>query len=685
MSTKVLAPRLRRTPTSPSRYISPLLSMFALACSEEPTGAEGASATGHGTGGPGDLCATAFCLEDDVRAQLEPASLAFPDLEPGESQVQEVKVRHIGARGALIISKASFIQEAGEFGLIAFGPLTLQPGGEAALHVRYAPSKTGKKVAQLLLVTNATVEAQRTVALPLSVHLGVGALKALPDPVDFGGVAIGAEGFASATLANHGAKPVVLESVTLEGPSGHPFSLPAPPTLPLTLAANGTLAVKIRCAPTQDGSAEATLRVGYDGAKAASTTLRAETPGPKILVTPPTLAFGALAKGDAATKQVTITAHGASTLEVASTTLSPLSKVKAVKVSDPGPFALKPGESRTLDVTLTLDVELGSTSGTVASLIVKSNASPAEISVPLSLIGKPCVRSESKASVKATAIGGQVDVLVAIDTSGSMKEEAKAVQANLNNFAKIIAAKAIDAHVVLLADGFGLCVPPPLGGPSCSDSSQFRHIKVKVDSTDALERIISSYPLYQDFLRVGAARHIVVVSDDKSDKDAKWFEGKLAGLGNPGFPGGFVLHGVVSWSDELPFLPCLGGAGWGGVYMDLAKKTGGELAKICTPDWTQVFAAIGANVVKTVKVQCTYPLPPGADGAPVPPGQLTLSWSEGDGVAKEIPHVDSPAACPKDSVGWHSDNAAAPQAAVLCPSTCDALGGKTLHFHFGCP
>ncbi len=683
MSTMALAQRLRCSVAS--QRTSLLLLALTLSCSETPTEGEGASAAGGGVGGGGGLCATAFCLEDDIRAQLQPASLAFPDLEPGENLVQEVKVRHIGARGVLTISKASFLQDGQEFGLIAFTTMTLQPGGEAALQVRYAPTKTGKKVAQLLLTTNATLEAMRTIVLPLSVHPGVGALKALPDPVDFGGVAVGATADGSATLANHGAKPVVLESLAIEGPAGHPFAVLEPPTLPMNLAANGTLAVKLRCAPLQEGSAEATLRVGYDGDKVATTTLLAETPGPKILVTPPALSFGSLSKGDTATQQVTITSNGASKLDVASITLSPLSKVKSVKVSDPGPFSLLPGESRTLDVTLTLDVELGSASGIVASLIVKSNASPAEISVPLSLTGKPCVRSESKASVQATAIGGQVDVLVAIDTSGSMKEEAKAVQANLNNFAKIIAAKAIDAHVVLLADGFGLCVPPPLGGPSCADSSQFRHIKVKVDSTDALERIISSYPLYKDFLRVGAARHLVVVSDDKSDKDGKWFEGKLAGLTDPGFPDGFVLHGVVSWSDELPFLPCLGGAGWGGVYMDLAKKTGGELAKICTPDWTQVFTAIGANVIKTVKVQCIYPLPLGSDGAPVPLGELTLSWSEGSGTAKDIPQVNSAAACPKDSVGWHADNAAAPKAAVLCPATCDALGGKTLHFHFGCP
>lgn len=660
------------------------------ACSADGVGDNVGGAGLDATGGGGQTCTGAFCLEDDVRIELNPTSLTFLDLEPGESAEADVQIRNVGSRGVLHVTAMTFIQGSDEFSVVGppVGsplPPALPPGQAATIRVRYAPKAAGNKVAQLVLDNDSTEAALQHAVVPIAVHAGSGALKLLPEAIDFGGVEKGVSVDKTAKLLNLGTKAVKVESISLAAEGNAAFSLPTVPALPLQLEPNATTEITVRCNPSVDGTAETVLRVGYDGDRVAEAPVLAETPGAKILVTPASLNFGVLEKDASATRTFTVYSNGASALTVQAIDLSPLSKVKAVSHNAQLPFTLAPGDSKAIDVTLKVDTDLGSTDGIVASLVVASNAgNQPTVALPLLVTGKPCVQEEASSTVEAVAIGGQVDIVVAIDTSGSMKDEAKAVQQNLNAFAQIISGKKIDVHVVLLADGFGLCVPPPLGGPGCTDATSFRHVKVKVDSTDALEKIVSSYPLYKDFLRVGAARHFIVVTDDKSDKDAAWFKSKIAALGPPGFPDGFTLHGIVSWSDQLAYLPCLGGAGWGGVYLDLAKQTNGEVASICTANWASVFNKIGTNVVSTVKTQCLYPLPLGKDGKVVSPEALDMTWSASDGVQKPAKKVSGPDACPTDSVAWHVDNANAPTAAVLCPSTCDAMAGKTLHFHFGC-
>ena len=66
-----------------------------------------------------------------------------------------------------------------------------------------------------------------------------------------------------------------------------------------------------------------------------------------------------------------------------------------------------------------------------------------------------------------------VDIVWAVDTSGSMLDEATAVQANINAFSQQIVQANIDVHVVMLAAlgpilGIQVCVGPPLGTGNCA-------------------------------------------------------------------------------------------------------------------------------------------------------------------------------------------------------------------------
>ncbi|MCO4761368.1 MAG: choice-of-anchor D domain-containing protein [Myxococcales bacterium] len=673
------APLLRGTV---ARFVIPLfLSLTLLACSSSD---EGGSGTDPNTAG-GAGCTGAFCLEDDIRLAFEPDKLVFVDSAAGSTTTLEVTVRHVGNRGDLELKTAKLTQSSGEFSLIDFSPLTLQPGGTVKLKVRYAPKAEGAKTAKLTVTNNATLLSMQEAVLPIVVKKGSGNLKAVPDPVDFGAVPSTQSSKKSVQLYNNGSNKLTVDKLELDPNGSADFTITKAPKAPFDIEPSASAEVEITFNPTAGGADATALLVQYDGDRKAQVDVYAKEIGPKIQVVPPKLLFGTMDKGDTVTKQLKIYSNGLAALHVKEIALSLLSKVKTVKISEPGPFKLEPGESKLIDVTLTLDQEVAKTSTAVAGLQISSDAPGMTlVNVPLEVTGKPCKASESSEDIVAEASGGQVDIIVAIDTSGSMKDEAKAVQANLNLFAQIIGGKNIDYHVILLADGFGLCVPPPLGGKGCADTAQYRHVKVKVDSTDALKVFIYNYAKFQGFLRAGAAKHIVVVSDDKSDKDASWFTSKVAQLQNPSWPDGFTFHSIASYHPTLALLPCFGGAGWGGVYLDLSKQTGGEVAQICSADWTNVFKAIGNNVVKTVKVQCSYSLPKSKDGKPVDPTKIAVSWSSGGGAKKPITRVDSADKCVKGQVGWHFDNAAKPTAAILCPETCDAMKDKKIHFQFGC-
>src|SRR5262245_47248791 len=86
----------------------------------------------------------------------------------------------------------------------------------------------------------------------------------------------------------------------------------------------------------------------------------------------------------------------------------------------------------------------------------------------------------------------QADLIVVVDTSGSMTEEVNELQGSINDFVSVMQASA-DVRVILIAAdssaSLGVCVPAPLGSGSCpSDEALpgYRHVTHPVGSRDAL-------------------------------------------------------------------------------------------------------------------------------------------------------------------------------------------------------
>ena len=286
-----------------------------------------------------------------------------------------------------------------------------------------------------------------------------------------------------------------------------------------------------------------------------------------------------------------------------------------------------------------------------------------------------CYNGATEYKLKQQGASKVVDIIIAVDTSGSMAQEAAAVQNNLNSFATFISNAAIDYHVILIADD-SLCVAAPLGGPNCTDGLDFKHVKMTVSSTDALEKITTSYNQYQDFLRPLAQTHFIAVTDDDSSDSAQWFLEQTDVLTAPGYSKPFVFHSVVGTGPE-PNVGCSTAADEGTVYLELSQQTGGAVFPICSSEWATVYEQIAEVVVEST---CGFPIP---NWTAFSNAETIYVKQLIDDVDQELdlPYVPNADAC--NGPGFYA--VPEPPLLVLCPDSCETLTTGKLNLQWVCP
>lgn len=311
-------------------------------------------------------------------------------------------------------------------------------------------------------------------------------------------------------------------------------------------------------------------------------------------------------------------------------------------------------------------------------------------------------------SSEAESVVQPADIIIAVDTSGSMSEESAEVQANLNNFASLITAANIDVHVVLIADAT-VCIPAPLGSGSCNGADEnlpaYQHVNQVVNSTDGLQVILNTYPQWAGSLRPNASKTIAVVSDDNSDLSAADFMSQLVAL-DPSFQG-FKFDAIIAFDPPTACFGCIGScngcpssccyldsfvcdsysAEEGTVYKQLVQQTGGVIGNLCLQDFDPVFNDMATAVVIDSGISCEYLIPPNPDGTAFDPTKVNVEYTSGSGNSQTIGNVASAAACTSQVGGWYYDDPQNPTKITLCPSTCSAVQGDQngrVDVLFGC-
>jgi hypothetical protein len=297
---------------------------------------------------------------------------------------------------------------------------------------------------------------------------------------------------------------------------------------------------------------------------------------------------------------------------------------------------------------------------------------------------EPCVETE----VSAENRQAPVDIIWVVDSSGSMDFENHQVRDNLNAFSSHITMSGVeDYHVILIGDASEMSVPPPLGG-----GPNFLHIDDSVGSNEGLEKLIEHYPAYKDFLRAGAVRHFVAVSDDESDMSSTEFITALGLLTDPGFPPydwsaspyGFQFHSIVAFG-TVPIIGCATGAAIGRQYLDLSDRTGGVTQQVCLRDWSPIFSALETAIGVVTLLPCVYDIPEPPEGERIHPDKVNVYYTPTGGSKMVIPRAPDASACAE--YGWYYDIPAEPTQIILCPETCDIVQADTsgtVNIAFGC-
>lgn len=290
------------------------------------------------------------------------------------------------------------------------------------------------------------------------------------------------------------------------------------------------------------------------------------------------------------------------------------------------------------------------------------------------------------------------DIIIAVDQSSSMNEEVIFVQEQLNAFSQQIVAAMIDVHVILIVEKPGgpegenpVCVPPPLAGPDCADNEpMFKHVNQHVDSNNAWEMIVETYPQYSHLLRPGAQKHVVVISDDAPSLTGAEFDQMLLAL-DPQFVG-YRQHAIYGFTYPGAFClpgsdPCCGYAdGDGSEYGRHTDATGGIKGNLCLQDFQPVWSELAMQVIENTTLACDWAIPPPPPGEMLDPMRVNVHYS-GDGVAPQLlGFVDGSAACGLGQ-GWYYDDGAQPTRIYACPETCatfQGLANARIDIKFGC-
>jgi hypothetical protein len=306
------------------------------------------------------------------------------------------------------------------------------------------------------------------------------------------------------------------------------------------------------------------------------------------------------------------------------------------------------------------------------------------------------------------------DIIWGIDTSCSMIEESVAVQQNISAFSQQIVASGIDVHVVMLAaysllPGIlpGICVPQPLGTGNCPGDTQlpafFHHPSAAVNSNDGLDVFYNMFPDYRTHLRPGAAKHLVIVTDDEATQGTYTTAAAFIPAYTARDPALLAdpTSGEPIWkmSGIYAHTQCSNASAVGNVWRDVITQSGGVHGDICAcPAGQQatcdqafqaVFNELATKIVEGAqKLACQWTIPPPPAGKNFDPLLVNVEFTDRTNGTKEtIFYADDPSLCDATLGGWYFNDNANPTQVVACPESCTKIESVTdggVAIQFGC-
>jgi hypothetical protein len=319
-------------------------------------------------------------------------------------------------------------------------------------------------------------------------------------------------------------------------------------------------------------------------------------------------------------------------------------------------------------------------------------------------------------SAEATARLLPVDIVWAIDTSGSMFGSFPAIQQALGSFSARMDGAGIDAHIVLLA-GADLCVPAPLGSGQCgvgggglggiggnlglppgtapdSNLPRFLHLDVPFGYSAGMGVLLDQHTNYRQMLRGGARTHLVLTEDGVPPMSPQavidHVEGRAgataSGPWSPGLtPGSWVFSGVVCANGPTG-ASCLTTFGIPTTTLSLIDSTGGVLGDLGAggDQFAKLLDELATQVIVGAELSCDYAIPPSPAGQAFDRDRVNVAFAPSAGARQLIPRASGECG---SADAWTYDDPNAPTKITLCPAACQrvrAVPGATMAVEFGC-
>lgn len=199
-----------------------------------------------------------------------------------------------------------------------------------------------------------------------------------------------------------------------------------------------------------------------------------------------------------------------------------------------------------------------------------------------------------------------VDIIFAVDTSGSMDDEKASLESNMARFIGKFTADAanLDYQIFMIGEDFRF--------PSASN--RIRQIPLEVDSNNALA-------VLDDVLQNGSAhgirsdslKQIVVVTDDNAE-DVTSSEFKDFLQTTPSTNGKTKINGFVGLPTSRETASCeLASVGHEYIKLGQDPELGGLIQDLCIQDWSQLLQNLAANIIVQASRRQIFALNAAAD------------------------------------------------------------------------
>jgi hypothetical protein len=194
---------------------------------------------------------------------------------------------------------------------------------------------------------------------------------------------------------------------------------------------------------------------------------------------------------------------------------------------------------------------------------------------------------------ESTAAPRLVDIVFAMDSSGSMSDEKRNLEANMSQFIATFASEAKDVDYQIYMIGENFAFP--------QESGKIIKVDREIDSHDVLKELLRFFDGKLDNpkpLRADALKEIVVITDDDAwgvlSQDFKAYVARSAMLRNKTSFNGFVGLSQGEKSDTCDIDHA------GVEYMKLAAdpQLGGLMQDLCEQDWSLLLKQLADKIIK---------------------------------------------------------------------------------------